>query len=143
MSTDYTYIVHVSTNCDIYFFNINSGGGICVFTIARMGLTFGMMNMNVTLGLFNLGGMEVLLIFVVILLLFGAKKLPELAKGLGQGIKEFKKATSEVNSEFQRAMDEQPKQVSNTQPAPMPTTPAEASATPTTETTTNPTAPKA
>jgi len=40
-----------------------------------------------------LGGMEVVLILAVVLILFGAKKLPELAKGLGQGIKEFKKAT--------------------------------------------------
>jgi len=65
--------------------------------------------MNVMLGLFNLGGMEVVLIFAVILLLFGAKKLPELARGLGQGIKEFKKATTDVSQEFNRAMEEPPK----------------------------------
>ena len=40
-----------------------------------------------------IGGWEIVLILAVVLLLFGAKKLPELAKGLGQGIKEFKKAT--------------------------------------------------
>ena len=39
------------------------------------------------------GGWEIVLILAVVLILFGAKKLPELAKGLGQGIKEFKKAT--------------------------------------------------
>ena len=54
------------------------------------------------------GGWEVVLILVVVLILFGAKKLPELAKGLGQGIKEFKKATRDVNDELQRAMDEEP-----------------------------------
>jgi sec-independent protein translocase protein TatA len=48
-----------------------------------------------------LGGMEVVLILAVVLILFGAKKLPELAKGLGQGIKEFKKATKEVTDEIQ------------------------------------------
>ena len=45
------------------------------------------------LALFNLGGGEIILILAIVLILFGAKKLPELAKGLGQGIKEFKKAT--------------------------------------------------
>ena len=51
------------------------------------------------------GGWEIVLILAVVLILFGAKKLPELAKGLGQGIKEFKKATNEVTSELQRAAD--------------------------------------
>ena len=40
------------------------------------------------------GGWEIVLILAVVLILFGAKKLPELAKGLGQGIKEFKKASN-------------------------------------------------
>jgi sec-independent protein translocase protein TatA len=52
-----------------------------------------------------LGGWEIVLILAVVLILFGAKKLPELARGLGQGIKEFKKATNEVTSELQRAAD--------------------------------------
>ncbi len=52
-----------------------------------------------------LGGWEIVLILAVVLILFGAKKLPELAKGLGQGIKEFKKASNEVTSELQRAAD--------------------------------------
>lgn len=43
-----------------------------------------------------LGGWEIVLILAVVLLLFGAKKLPGLAKGLGQGIKEFKKASRDV-----------------------------------------------
>jgi sec-independent protein translocase protein TatA len=53
-----------------------------------------------------LGGWEIVLILAVVLILFGAKKLPELAKGLGQGIKEFKKATREVTDEIQNAMDD-------------------------------------
>jgi len=44
-----------------------------------------------------IGGWELILILSVVLILFGAKKLPELAKGLGTGIKEFKKATRDVN----------------------------------------------
>ena len=61
-----------------------------------------------------LGGWEIVLILAVVLILFGAKKLPELARGLGQGIKEFKKATNEVTTELQRAADtdyEAPRQV--------------------------------
>jgi len=45
--------------------------------------------------IFNFGGMELLLILFIVLLLFGAKRLPELAKGLGQSVKEFKKASQE------------------------------------------------
>jgi len=59
-------------------------------------------------GLFNLGGGEIILILALILILFGAKKLPELAKGLGQGIKEFKKATKDVTEEVSHAMEETP-----------------------------------
>lgn len=64
--------------------------------------------MNSTLAFMGIGGTELIVILVVILLLFGAKKLPELARGLGQGIKEFKKASDEVTTEFQRAADESP-----------------------------------
>ncbi len=55
-----------------------------------------------------LGGWEIILILAVVLILFGAKRLPELAKGLGTGIKEFKKATKEVTDEVSNAMDETP-----------------------------------
>ena len=59
--------------------------------------------MNVMLAAFGVGGWEVILIIAVVLILFGANKLPELAKGLGSGIKEFKKATREVTDEIQNA----------------------------------------
>ena len=52
-----------------------------------------------------LNGMEVVAILAVILVLFGAKKLPELARGLGQGIKEFKKSSREIQDELNEAMD--------------------------------------
>jgi sec-independent protein translocase protein TatA len=55
-----------------------------------------------------LGGWEIVLILAVVLILFGAKKLPELAKGLGSGIKEFKKATREVTDEISSSMDDTP-----------------------------------
>jgi len=53
----------------------------------------------------GIGGPELLIILVIILLLFGAKKLPELAKGLGKSMKEFKKAAQEVQDDFTEAMD--------------------------------------
>src|SRR3989440_10104637 len=63
-------------------------------------------HINVLFGLFNLGGGEIILILAVVLILFGAKKLPELAKGLGTGIKEFKKATREETDELSTALDD-------------------------------------
>jgi sec-independent protein translocase protein TatA len=62
--------------------------------------------MNTMLAALGLGGWEIILILAVVLILFGAKKLPELAKGLGSGIKEFKKATREVTDEIQNAADD-------------------------------------
>ncbi len=48
------------------------------------------------------GPQELLIVFFVVLLIFGGKKLPELAKGLGKGIREFKKASSHDDSEEQQ-----------------------------------------
>jgi sec-independent protein translocase protein TatA len=59
--------------------------------------------MNPILALLN--GMEVVAILAIVLVLFGAKKLPELARGLGQGIKEFKKSSREIQDELNEAMD--------------------------------------
>ena len=58
--------------------------------------------MNYVALLPNLAGPDGLIIFLVILLLFGAKKLPELAKGLGQAVKEFSKAKDEIEREVTR-----------------------------------------
>ncbi|HEV8540881.1 MAG TPA: twin-arginine translocase TatA/TatE family subunit [Verrucomicrobiae bacterium] len=52
-----------------------------------------------------LNGWEVVAILAVVLILFGAKRLPELARGLGQGIKEFKKSSREIQDEIQQAID--------------------------------------
>lgn len=56
--------------------------------------------MNITLAFLN--GPEVIAIVAVVVLLFGAKKLPELARGLGQGIKEFKKSSAETPEETKK-----------------------------------------
>lgn len=53
-----------------------------------------------TLALFNLGPAEITAILVIVFLLFGAKKLPELARGLGKSLGEFKKAKSEFEDEL-------------------------------------------
>ncbi len=50
-----------------------------------------------------IGGWEVLLIFLVVLLLFGAKRLPELARGVGKGIREFKGAVEGIEKELNEA----------------------------------------
>ncbi len=48
----------------------------------------------------NIGGPEMILIFLVVLLLFGGKKLPELARGLGKGLREFKDASDGIKREI-------------------------------------------
>ncbi len=49
----------------------------------------------------GLGGWEVMLILLIIVVFFGAKKIPEMARGLGKGIREFKDATKEIQKEIE------------------------------------------
>jgi len=60
------------------------------------------MNNGVLLEFLNMGGGEIMLILAVVLLLFGGKKLPELARGLGKGIRDFKDASEGVKREIHR-----------------------------------------
>jgi sec-independent protein translocase protein TatA len=53
----------------------------------------------------SIGGTEILVILLVVLLLFGAKRIPEFARGLGKGIREFKSATQEIKNEINVADD--------------------------------------
>ena len=62
--------------------------------------------MNVSLAVLGLSGGELIVVLGAILILFGAKRIPEFAKGLGQGIREFKKAQNEVMAEIHNSMDE-------------------------------------
>src|SRR6478735_7762962 len=55
------------------------------------------------LAFMNIGGQELILLLLIILVLFGAKKLPELARGMGQAIKEFQKAKDEFSDELHSA----------------------------------------
>ncbi len=79
------------------------------------------------LAVFGLGPTELIVILVILLVLFGGSKLPSLAKGLGQSVKEFKKATKEEEEASKAPATTEPKK---TEPAPAATT-------------TTPTAPKA
>jgi len=58
----------------------------------------------------NLGGSEMILIILAIILLFGGKKIPELMKGIGQGIREFNNAKNNVKSQIEEGMRETPNQ---------------------------------
>lgn len=67
-----------------------------------------MSNTIVFLALGTLGGWEILLILLVLLIFFGAKKIPELARGMGKGIREFKDATREIKQEIEDSVNEPP-----------------------------------
>ena len=58
--------------------------------------------------MFGMGPWELLLVFLAILLLFGAKRLPDIAQGLGKGIREFKKAMKDTTDEIKGSLDDKP-----------------------------------
>lgn len=64
----------------------------------------------------SLGGSEMFLIFVVVLLLFGGKKIPELMRGLGRGIREFNNAKANIETEIKEGMREVDQQKKTEQP---------------------------
>ncbi len=63
--------------------------------------------------LFNIGGQEMVLILIVVLLLFGGRKITELMKGLGRGVREFNDAKNNVRKEIEEGMNEKEKQTSS------------------------------
>jgi len=65
-----------------------------------------MMTSSILLFLNSLGGGEMLLIGLLILLSFGGKKLPELMKGLGKGIREFQNAKNDVKDQINKELDD-------------------------------------
>lgn len=74
--------------------------------------------MNDTLLFLNLGGGEIVVVLLIVLLFFGSKKIPELARGLGRGIREFKDATSGVQREIEESMRDVPKKKEIKKPEP-------------------------
>ena len=67
--------------------------------------------------LFNLGTGEIIVIVLVMRLLFGGKKIPELIKGVGKGVKSFKQGLNEVEDEIKKASDDDTKGKSASNPA--------------------------
>jgi sec-independent protein translocase protein TatA len=65
-----------------------------------------MLNAAILLFLGNIGGGEIFIIAMVVLLMFGAKRIPELMKGLGKGIKEFKDASKDVRENIEKSMND-------------------------------------
>lgn len=59
--------------------------------------------------MFGLGTQEIILILLVILVLFGAKKIPDMMQGLGKGIREFKKASRDIEEDITKAGDDNKK----------------------------------
>ena len=64
------------------------------------------MTQNVLLMFFNLGTGEIIAIVLIILLLFGGRKIPELMRGLGKGVKSFKQGMNEVEEEIKKPFDD-------------------------------------
>jgi sec-independent protein translocase protein TatA len=70
-----------------------------------------------SLGILDVGSTEIVVIMLVALLLFGSKRMPDLARSLGKSLREFRKATSGLEAELKRAMEAPPS------PPPRPATP--------------------
>jgi sec-independent protein translocase protein TatA len=68
--------------------------------------------------MFNLGPMELAVILVLALLVFGPKKLPEIGKGVGQAMREFKRASRDLMDSFNEAMEERPRPVTDSYTSP-------------------------
>ena len=64
-----------------------------------------------TLLFLDLGGGEIFMIFVVILLLFGAKRIPEFARGMGKGLRQLRNATDDIQRDIQSTANEVKKDV--------------------------------
>ncbi len=67
--------------------------------------------MSLLASFMNLAGPDLIVILLIILVLFGAKKLPELAKGMGQAVREFQKAKDEFSDELNKAGETEEKSV--------------------------------
>jgi len=73
------------------------------------------MNINtILLGMF--GGPEIMVVLVIVVLLFGGKKIPELMRGMGKGMKEFKDATKDIKEEINNATGDIKKEIDSVDP---------------------------
>ncbi len=69
---------------------------------------------TILLGMF--GGSEIMVVLVLVVLLFGGKKIPELMRGLGKGMKEFKDATKDIKEEINDATGDIKKEIKDIDP---------------------------
>ncbi|MBS3915750.1 MAG: twin-arginine translocase TatA/TatE family subunit [Bacteroidetes bacterium] len=63
--------------------------------------------------MFGLGNGEIIVILLIVILLFGGKKIPELMRGVGRGVREFNDAKNKMQSEIKKGMDDKPNEESN------------------------------
>src|ERR1700756_5945048 len=82
--------------------NRSSTASLKFLATGRNGLMFPV-EMSLLASFMNLAGPDLIVILLIILVLFGAKKLPELARGMGQAVKEFQKAKDEFSDELHKA----------------------------------------
>ena len=80
----------------------SSSASLKFLATRRNGLMFAT-EMSLLASFMNLAGPDLIVILLIVLVLFGAKKLPELARGMGQAVKEFQKAKDEFNDELHKA----------------------------------------
>ena len=86
--------------------NRSSAGGSSAslkFLATRGNSQMLLVEMSLLASFMNLAGPDLIVILLIVLVLFGAKKLPELARGMGQAVKEFQKAKDEFNDELHKA----------------------------------------
>ncbi len=82
-----------------------------------------MMTLNGILAVFNLGTGEIILIVAIILLLFGGRKIPELMRGIGKGVKSFKQGMNEVEDELKKPLEDLDKDKAKDEPGSRPDNP--------------------
>jgi sec-independent protein translocase protein TatA len=85
----------------------SNGSGGKTLQLGQTGLMFKSL-MSLLASFMNLAGPDLIIILLIILVLFGAKKLPELARGMGQAVKEFQKAKDEFGDELNKAAKTDP-----------------------------------
>src|SRR6267143_5954646 len=85
----------------------SSSASLKFLATGRNGLML-IVEMSLLASFMNLAGPDLIVILLIVLVLFGAKKLPELARGMGQAVKEFQKAKDEFNDELHKAGKSEP-----------------------------------
>jgi sec-independent protein translocase protein TatA len=94
---------HSAAPVNLSLGSANSPSASLKFLATRRNSLMLAVEMSLLASFMNLAGPDLIVILLIILVLFGAKKLPELARGMGQAVKEFQKAKDEFNDELHKA----------------------------------------